>query len=158
MKKIVYAFAAIIAVLGFTSCNDNDSLPDVDFKVSIANGRFENNDIYVVQGDTLSVESVQVVNNEQGKAVTVPYVNYYFNYQFVGRNVMEPYGFNIVIPESLPIGKYTLELTAPVFAVDKEPGYAVMTYNVKVVASADEIPTDGAVSSQLTAHVTENGD
>lgn len=157
-KKFFFLVAAVATMFAFTSCDDNDSLPDVDFRVTLEGGVFANNDIYVVQGDTLTVASVQVVNNEQGKSVTIPYVNYYFNHQFIGRNAIEPFNFDIAMPETMPIGKYYLELTAPVFAVDKEPGYAVISYVVNVVQSADDIPDNSVASTQLAAHVTENGD
>lgn len=156
MKKIVYLLAAIIPALAFTACDDHDDIPDVDFNVTISGGKFANNDIYVVQGDTLAIDGVQVVNNEHGKAVTIPYVNYYFNYSFIGQNAIEPYGFDIAIPEELPVGQYALELTAPVFAVDKAPGYAVISYRVNVVSSADDIPDATVQTVQTTAHVTDN--
>ena len=157
MKKIVYLLAAIIPALAFTSCDEKEDVPDVNFNVAISGGAFTSTeDIYVVQGDTLSINSVEVFNNEQGKGATIPYVNYYFNHQFIGQNPIQPYGFDIVIPESLMIGKYVLELTAPVFAVDKEPGYAILTYNVHVVQSADDIPNNSMQTVSSTAHVTEN--
>lgn len=156
MKKIFYLLAAVIPALAFTACDDKDDLPDVDFNVTISGAEFHDNDIYVVQGDTLSFDGVEVVNNEHGKGVTIPYVNYYFGYQFVGQNAIAPYGFDIVIPEELPIGKYPVELTAPVYAVDKAPGYAVITYNVNVVASAEDLPADGVQSVLTTAHVSES--
>lgn len=156
MKKIFYLLAVLIPAFAFTSCDDQDNLPDVDFKVSISNGAFYNNEIYVVQGDTLQIESVQVVNNEQGKAVTIPYVNYYFDYNQIGTNAIEPYGFDIAFPETLPIGRYYLQLSAPVFAVDKMPGYALITYTVNVVQSVNDIPAEAVHSSQTEAHVQEN--
>lgn len=156
MKKIVYLLAAFIPVLALTSCDDHDELPDVSFNVAISGGVFSSpGNIDVVQGDTLSIESVAVVNNEQGKAVTIPYVNYYFNYRFIGQNPIEPYGFDVDFPETIPVGKYRLELTAPVFAVDKTPGYAILTYTVNVVASADDLPDSGTQAVLSTAHVTD---
>lgn len=157
MKKIVYLLAAVIPALVFTSCDDSADVPDVDFNVAITGGTFTSaSDIYVVQGDTLRVNSVEAVNNEHGKSVTIPYVNYYFNYMFIGQNALQPYGFNIAIPDSLPVGTYSLELTAPVFAEDKEPGYAIMTYRVNVVESAEDIPDGGVQTVLTTAHITEN--
>ena len=157
MKKIFYLFAALIPALAFTSCDDKNDLPDVDFNVTVSGASFVNNDIYVVQGDTLRVDGVSVINNEHNKGVMIPYVNYYFDGFFVGQNPIEPYGFDIVVTDAVPVGKHSLELTAPVYAVDKEPGYAVLSYTVNVVASSDDIPATAVQNNISTAKVTENG-
>lgn len=155
MKKILYLAAIVAASFSLYSCDDHADIPDVDFNVSISGGVFDNNTIYVVRGNTLSIDNVQVVNNESGKGVTLPYVNYYLNHQFMGQNSEEPYGFEITFPESMILGKYVLEITAPVFAVDKEPGYAVLTYNIKLVESADDVPSGGVQNFVSTPSVTE---
>ena len=154
-KTLLYLFAAVIPALAFTSCDDHDDLPDVSFNVNIADGSFYNNEIYVVQGDTLHIESVAVTNNEQGKAVTIPYVNYYFEFNFIGQNAIEPFGFDIAFPETLPIGRYTLEIGCPVFAVDKAPGYAMLSYRVNVVESVADIPNEATQTSLAAAHVSQ---
>ena len=156
MKKIVYLFAAILPALAFTSCDDNEDIPDVDFNVAISGATFSDNEIYVVAGDTLSIDGVAVINNEQGKGATIPYVNYYFDNFFIGQNAVEPYNFDIAINDNVPIGRHVLEMTAPVFAADKEPGYAIITYKVNVVESAEDLPQGGLQTDVTTAHVTEN--
>lgn len=156
MKKFTYLLAVLVPFFAFTACDDNDSLPDVDFKVQIADAAFYNGELYVVQGDTIKIESVEVVNNEKGKSVTIPYINYFFDYQALGRNVIEPYQFDIAITESVVIGKHYLELTAPVFAVDKEPGYAVVTYTVNVVQSLSDIPIEAQHTVMTHAHMTDS--
>lgn len=155
MKKIVYLLAALIPALSFTSCDDNDDVPDVDFNVTFSKAQFADDQVYVVQGDTIDIQSVEAINNEQGKGVTIPYVNYYFDGIFVGQNPIAPYGFDIVVPDNVIIGKHTLQISCPVFAVDKAPGYAVVTYTVNVVQSDDDIPSDAVQTVITTANVTQ---
>lgn len=155
MKKIVYLIAGVLATLGMASCEDANDLPDVNFNVAISGAQFVGNEIYVVQGSSINVDEVSVVNNEHGKGATIPYVNYYFDYRFIGQNAQAPYGFTIDIPDSVMIGSYSLEITAPVFATDKAPGYGIVTYKVNVVQSADDIPDNGVQNVITTAHVTD---
>lgn len=155
MKKIVYLSAALFFAFAFTGCDDSNELPDVSFDVAISGASFANGEIYVAQGNSIEIEEVKVVNNEYGRNATIPYVNYYFNYNFIGQNAIEPYNFTIDIPDNLPLGEYSLELTAPVFATDKEPGYAIVTYKVKVVESAEDIPSDATQTARTAAHTTD---
>ena len=149
MKKIFYLMAALLPALAFTACDDKDELPDVDFNVAISNASFVDNEIYVVQGDTLTIDGVEAINNEQGKGVTIPYVNYYFDGLFLGQEAIAPYGFKIDVNDNVMIGTHYLKMTCPVFAVDKEPGYAIITYKVNVIESSDDIPSSG-VQAVLT--------
>ncbi len=43
-----------------------------------------------------------------------------------------------------PVGNHLLQIECPVFAVDYSAAVAVLTYKVKIVESADEIPSPDA--------------
>ena len=61
MKKFIYLAIALIALpFALTSCSDDDDLPNVDYTIEIAGGVMDqtDNQIYVVQGDTLTIESL----------------------------------------------------------------------------------------------------
>ena len=154
-KKLFYMLAALVPALAITSCDDSNDLPNVDFNVQIENGVVADNQIYVAQGDTLYVESVSVVNNEQGKAVTIPYVNYYLNNVFIGQSIIQPYGIKIPISEKFPVGQYPLDLVAPVYAVDKTPAEALLSYTVNVVENKESIPENGGNIFTGTAQMSE---
>lgn len=146
MKRLFYLFICALPLLGFTACNDDDDLPDVNFIVDVTNGTFVDNTIYCVAGDTLYIDAVKVVNNEKGKEALITYTEYFWDYVRLGVSVSEPFGFAIYVPEDASVGEHLLEIYAPVYAVDKTPAFALLSYNVQVVGSKSDIPTSGVES------------
>ncbi len=143
MKKLLILLTVLVPLIYATSCNDDDDLPNVKFNVAITGGQFVGEQIYVVSGDTLSFDSVGVINNDAGKAALITYANYYWDYQFIGQNMIPPFGYNIYINESIPLGRHLLEIYAPVYAVDKSPAFAIYAVFVNVVGAAEDIPENG---------------
>lgn len=151
MKRLLSILTLALPFLGLTSCDDDkNDLPDVDFVLEVADASYSGGELYVVQGNTLKITSLSVVNKEQGKQALIPYANYYWDYIHIFESVVAPYGCDIFISDEMPVGKHVLEIYAPVYAVDKSPAFSVLQYTVNVVASADDIPADGATS--FTAH------
>lgn len=149
MKKLYYFLLLALPVMMFASCDDDNSLPSVDVSIQIDGGVGVNNEIYVVQGDTLSVESINVVNKEHGKNAIITSATYSWDYAFVGVSVTPPYGAEFVT-ENMPIGEHLLQIECPVYAVDKSPAMMYMAYKVKVVESVDDIPAGDQVTQFTT--------
>lgn len=149
MKKL-FSLLALALTLTFvtTSCDDND-LPDVDISITVSNAKIVDNEMYVVRGDTLRIESIDVTNNEPGKAAAITSAAYYWDGIFLGETFRSPFGFNIVttIPtdetHGTRLGAHRLQIYAPLVAVDKELAFALLTYTVNVVESAEDIPQGG---------------
>lgn len=148
MKRFLKALYLLpLMMLAFTSCNDDDDTPDVDFYVSISGAANIDNNIYLVRGDTLFIDSINVVNREPGKEALISSATYYWDYMRLGTAVLAPYGFAIATSEQTPVGNHLLEIETPVLAVDKSPGIAVLAYTVKVVADSTEIPDKPSANS-----------
>ncbi len=157
MKRFLYLFVCALPLFFVASCDDDDKdLPNADFTMQISGGEFVNGQIYVVPDTTLIVESVGVINNEQGKKAIITYADYFLNGRFVGQSVVAPYGIEIIIPADMPVGKYSLQVNAPIYAVDKSPAFGCVLYTVNVVSSVDEIPDGGESSYQNTPSIQEN--
>lgn len=154
MKKTLFYSLIVAAIsMAFVSCDDDNTLPNVSFTVDF-NGcaiNPDNGDIYVVQGDTLQISSISVKNLESDKAAAITDAEYYWNYAFIGNNPFSPYGFEIYT-ENVPTGNNALTIRTSVVAVDKEPAFAVLGYNVKVVADSSDIPSN-AVQMPLTTNI-----
>lgn len=155
MKKFLsLLLIAIPLSFAVTSCNDDNDLPNVDMSIAISGGQRVDNVIYVVQGDTLQIDSIGVTNNEPGKAAAITAATYYWDYQRLGTSLLPPYGFAVVTTAptantpGTPLGKHLLEITCPLLAVDKEVATCVLAYTVQVVASPDDIP-DGTVQNSF---------
>lgn len=144
MKKyssILLSALAVASAAAFTSCDDDNDLPDVSMSITIDGGVFDTDgDIYVVQGDQLNVQSVNIINNIQGQAAAITYANYYWNYRLVAASTLPPFGCEALTDADTPVGKYELEISTNVLAVDKELATAVLDYDVIVVPDASMIP------------------
>ncbi|MDE5628202.1 MAG: hypothetical protein K2I69_01430 [Muribaculaceae bacterium] len=150
MKKYLFLLLLLVPALSLVSCSDDHDLPNVDFNFTFENAVELDGTLYVVQGETFEIASIQVINKEEGKNALITAANYYWDYYFLGSTVQPPYGFEISVEENTPLGEHLLEVECPLYAVDKEPAFAVVAFNVKVVASAEDIPDEG--SSFTTLH------
>lgn len=153
MKKLFILLALVLPMVAFVACDNDDDLPNVKFEVTFDNP-VSDGAVYVVAGDTLTVSSVTVQNMEADKKAALTEVAYFFDYYWFGTAVIAPYTYQIVIPASAKVGTHILELESNVLAVDKTPAFAVLTYKVEVVASADDLPQ--ATTKTLTSTPTYN--
>lgn len=140
MKKLFYLLLLLIP-LGLTSCHDDDDdLPNVDFDVTFDGAVIDNDVIYVVQGESFSVESVKVINRDPGKSAIITSATYFWDAFPLGTSVVDPYGFEIETSSTTPLGNHSLQISCPVYAVDKEMATALVTFTVCVVADEADLP------------------
>lgn len=149
LKKFLLALAVALPAVAFTSCSDDDDLPDVTFDVTVSGGTVYDGKIYVVAGNDLTIDGIKVINNEKKPAI-ISYANYYWDYRFLGRNLIEPYGYELYISNETAPGEHLLEIYAPLYAEDKAPAFAVLAYQVVVVEEESQLP-EGGTSSLTTA-------
>lgn len=144
MKKIISsAFVMLALSLGLVSCSDDGKdLPNVDYSVQFSGCVIdqETGSIYVVQGDTLKVESINVKNVDTDKAAALTGAEYYWDYNFLGNSPFPPYGFKIYVSDQTPTGGHNLTIRTGVIAVDKEPAVGILDYPVVVVQDSTELP------------------
>lgn len=160
MKKIHLLLLSLLALplfMGLTSCNDDNDLPNVDMSIAISGGEAVDGKIYVVQGDTLTVEGITVTNLDSKKTATITAATYYWDYYRLGTAMIPPYGFQIVTTDETTVGNHLLEIESPLYAVDKAPAVGIQVYDVVVVANASDIPS-GTVSQTVTTEtrITDN--
>lgn len=153
MKKFFYLLFAL--PLFFAACDDDDNLPQVDITVDFENATKVDDAMYVVKGDTLVVDAINVTNRESGKKAIATGAIYYLDGLRIGASVISPFYFRIPT-DNLPAQEYTLNIETEIFAVDKAPAYAVLGYNFKVVDSADDIP--GNAPARQGVRFSENPD
>lgn len=152
MKKKWYVLllAAVLPMLAasLVACDDDDDLPNVNIGIDVAQGTVVDDVIYVVQGDSIQIAAIDVVNNEEGKGAAVSNVTYYWDNIFYAPSVFSPFGMTFPITENVPLGKHVIGVSCSVLAVDKTLATAALTYPVMVVADAAEIPS-GATGNQI---------
>lgn len=155
MKKLLYLLLAVVPFI-FTACHDDDDLPKVDFNITISNGTYSDGTVYMVQGQTLTVESITVTNLESNKGAMITAASYYWDGYYLGASIQTPYAFEIETTDKTPVGRHTLQIVCPLLAVDKELATAVISYPVEVVATADDMPTGGTTAFTGTPSVSDD--
>ena len=141
MKKLLYLLMALPALLLASSCSDDDSknLPDVSFQITYSGATDVDNILYVVQGDTLAIESIEVTPAPGTKPASLGATVYYWDYAPVGSTMIVPFGMDFVT-ENVPLGRHLLQIRTSVMQVDKAIAFAEFAYRIMVVESATDIP------------------
>ncbi len=141
MKKFIYSLILLLPLtFGLTACDDDNDLPDVDVTVEISGGARIGQNIYVVAGDTLRIDSIGVTNLDPGKTAIISRASYSWDYIFIGTSVLSPYGASFPTSKNI-LGTHLLQIECPLFAVDKSPALMFMAYKVVIVENKDQIPS-----------------
>lgn len=156
MKKFIYLLLLLVPTFGLVSCSDDDDLPNVTFDITFDKAVEHDGKVYVVQGDTAEVTSITVTNKEAGKAAFITDAIYYWDGYYLGASFQSPFSFKLGTSDKTPVGRYTLDITCALFAVDKSPATAVVRYPVYIVASADDIPDQAKPTTKINPSITSN--
>lgn len=156
MKKYLYLFILAVLPAVLAACSDDNDLPQVDFTLSIEGGTYVDGNLYVVQGQNLTIESITVTNTESNKGAMITSASYYWDGYYLGAAIQPPYGFEIETTDQTPVGRHVLEIVSPLYAVDKTMATSVLVYNVNVVASEDDIPQGGTTVFSGTPTVSDD--
>lgn len=140
MKKIFYLLLVLPLIM--VSCKDDDELPDVKFNVEISGGKNVNGVIYVVKGDTLTVEKVEIASHNS-KGAAMGEVSYFWDGMFLLTNPFPPYKINIATDEMI-LPNHILEFNCPLYVEDSPILTAYFRYPVKLVDVPDSIPQEPA--------------
>lgn len=141
MKRFYYLLLALPLAF-FASCDDDNDLPEVTFDVTMSGGVESKGQIYIVQGETLSVDEVKVTSDNNQQA-TLGATTYYWNGLPVGTTIVVPFAWEFNTTGLEP-GAYGMQIQTNVYQTDKAPGVALLTYIVNVVETEDQLPSDGA--------------
>ena len=135
MKKLL--FLLIVLPFMLVSCDDDEEMPNVDFKVEISGGKFIDKTIYVVKGDTLWIENVEIISHDKNAAMGA--VSYFWDGRFILTNPYVPY--KIFFPTAgMVLSEHRLHFNCQVYVEDYPIMTAYFDYRVKLVESPDSIP------------------
>ncbi len=138
MIKLIFLLAALPLLLA--SCHDDKDLPKVNISIDYSNAVQLDGTIYVVQGDTLVIDAVNVTPEREGAKVGLGSVTYFLDGWMIGVNPVSPFGANIVTTD-LATGNHILALEMPVLEVGCELATGYITVPLTIVATADDIPS-----------------
>lgn len=158
MKRLLFALCLMLPLV-FTACDDDDDLPNVNFDVEFSNAVQDGGVVYVVRGQTLTIDGITVTNNESGKGAMITAASYFWDSYPLGTSVIAPYGFNINTTEQTPLGRHDLTIECPLYAEDKASSMVMIMFDVCVVADEADLPdvstTPDATHVKGSAKVTQ---
>lgn len=148
----------LLPMIGLTGCKDDDKdLPQVKINVDMQDVVVDNDVVYIVKGDEFKINSI-TCTSLNGQASALGVVCYYWNGVLNNVSNIEPYAITYDTNEMTP-GNYLFQIKTNVFQVDKSLATAWITYKVKIVEDASEIPgatTPGEVTDLKTTQLTES--
>lgn len=147
MKKVFYLL--LILSLFIVSCEDHDDdFPRVKISVGISGAKVIDRTIYVVQGDTLSIDSIGIEAVDHNKEVVIAATSYYWDRIYVGTSTLPPFEFS-VDTGLLVTGRHLLQMRSSLLAVDYSPVVATLTYPVKIVEDEADIPSGDVETTMI---------
>lgn len=151
MKKLLYLL--LLLPLGLlASCDDHDDMPDVTVTVSMSNVSQYDGITYVVQGDTINVNGITVQPVTGGNAALTA-VEYFLDNVYIGYSPVAPFSAKILTAELRP-GDHLLQMQTAILQVDKSIANAYLSYPLRVVESADDLPDNAPERGTYSASVT----
>ena len=138
MKKLFYLMMLALPMI-FVACDDDDNLPRVDITVDFDNVANVDGVLYIVRGDSLIVNSINVTNLESGKKAIATSAIYYLDGIRIGASIFSPFYYRFPT-ENLEPDSYRFSIETEIFAVDKTPAVALLSYYLTVVESKEDIP------------------
>lgn len=150
MKKLFYFLMALPLALSFTSCDDDDDkLPDVSLSINLEGVQKADNIYYAVQGDTITLQSIELINNTDKRGTLGTYAVYWDGIPMYRTNIYtDPLCIidTNVAPFGL-LGTHRLTIAADIAVEDYPLCIGAAEYRVKIVKSSDEIP-DNSVTPE----------
>lgn len=156
MKKLFYLLLLALPVIGMNSCDDDDDVPNVSLSATIDGATRVDNTLYVVSGDTINIESINLIDNTK-KGAVIGSASYFWDYYRLGGTIVAPYGMDIDT-KGVPDGNHLLQIRVSIYAVDYSPCVGYMEYPVKIVASENDIPTEGDIEPSPTVALVIKAD
>lgn len=136
MKKVLFLLLVLPLVLA--SCKDDDEMPNVKFNIDISGGKNINGIIYVVKGDTLQINDIYVVSQDD-RNVAMGEVSYFWDGLFLITKQFPPYKISIPTAD-MKINNHIFEFNCPLYVEESPILTAYFRYPVKLVSSVDSIP------------------
>lgn len=143
MKKYFY-YLLLLLPLTFVAaaCDDDDKdIPNVNIKATISGGVFEGDEIFVTQGDVLTIDALTLVNNTD-KEGALGAVSYYWDHYLIGTNLTQPFELKIDTSDQ-PIGRHLLQAQMPIYVVDYPICWGYLQYYVNIVEAQEDLPDNG---------------
>ncbi len=142
MKKLIYLLLVLPFALAFSSCSNDDNLPDVNVTLTFDNAVASDGAIYVVKDATLKLTGIETTPVDNSKAATLANVRFYWNYRPAPYMTWSEFPIEIPMAE-MPLvdkGANLLGINAALLQVDKSIAYTSFNIPIVTVDSESDLP------------------
>lgn len=155
MKKLLYLLLLIPAAFIFSSCSDDDKLPNVDITMTFDNAVVDNGTLYVMQDSVFSMTSLSTKAVGNDKQTAIVNVKYFWNGIPAPGLTWSAFPLQINMAQfpTVKSGANVLGLRATLLEVDKSIAYCDLNVPIKAVETEADFPdgqTPGEVSLTFT--------
>ncbi len=157
MKKLLYLLLVVPFAMMFSSCSNDDDLPNVDITMSFDNAVVDNGTVYVVQDSVFSITGLTTKAVDSNKQSAIVNVRYFWN--GIPAPGLTWSGLPMQIdmaqmpqPES---GNNILGLDATLLETDKSISYCSIRIPIKAVESEADLP-GGQLPGEATLSFTSS--
>lgn len=142
MKKLIYLLFLLPLAI-FSSCNNDDDLPNVDLKLTLSGvaQNPSNSQFVIEQGQPATIDGLTAVNSSSNKPASVVNIRYFIDGVMLFGTEEAP--FSGVIPtEYLSAGVHYINIDATILQVDKSIAFGHIQVPITVVDSEEGLPSE----------------
>lgn len=150
MKKLALLLLPAL-MLAFTSCHDDDDLPQVSINTTYTGATMVDGTLYVVQEQEFAITSVVATPLREGKNAGITAVDYGIDGWNVGYTAVAPFAITFDAG-TFTVGKHLLSMTMMIVEEGCSPATGYYATDLVVVATADEIPVPDDSTEQGVIH------
>ncbi len=142
MKKLLYLLLVIPFAMMFSSCNNDDDLPNVDVTMSFDNAVVDDGTVYVLQDQPFEITGLTTKAVDSNNQSAIVNVRYFWNgIPAPGLTWSElPMQINMAEMPQTESGNYILGLDATLLETDKSISYCAIRIPIKSVESETDLP------------------
>ncbi len=147
MKKLLYLLLVVPFAMMFSSCNNDDDLPNVDVTMSFHNAVVDDGTVYVLQDQPFEITGLTTKAVDSNQQSAIVNVRYFWNgipatsLTWAGL----PAEIDMANVPQTESGNYVLGLNATLLETDKSISYCAINVPIKAVESEADLPNGKAL-------------
>ncbi|MDE6650011.1 MAG: hypothetical protein K2K45_08790 [Muribaculaceae bacterium] len=142
MKKLLYLLLVLPFTMMFSSCSNDNDLPNVEITMSFDNAAVDDGTVYVVQDSVFSITGISTKALDSNQQAAIANVRYFWNGYPAPNLTWSNMPIEIDMAQ-MPVtssGKCLLGLNATLLETDKSMAYCSLDIPIQTVESVDSLP------------------
>lgn len=151
MKKLLYLLLVLPFTMIFSSCSNDNDLPNVDITIAFDNAAVKDGSVYAVKENGLQITGITTKAVDSNKESALVNIDYFWNRLPAPGLTFGSYPLELNFAE-MPLvekGANALDLNGKLLEVDKSIANFAVTIPIVVVDSEEDLP-DGLTLGQAS--------